>query len=250
VFKHMTFPETYISSNFSHVFSVSIRLVRLDPQPQNILPCFACLHPLLSWLCSPGMHQRSSTQWIIKIKCIRSTANAAACLRCPVSITYTTPSGCLALDCLQPTCTVTSTTTIPSSYSRIKTRTACPRSCAPCATETVTEQEDPIIVQPTTDPNTTVNPGGPIVTAAPSTTAPEQCAPYTVTTTATDPGCTFDTSDCIRPMCVIETTTTVPNCGTPITETEIAACATECPAGCGTFIYTTSVVPTSSAALD
>jgi hypothetical protein len=241
--------DVYKQHFLPHLF-VSIRIVRLNPRILDILPCFACLHPLLSWLCSPGMHQRSSTQWIIKIKCVRSTANAAAFSRCPVSITYTTPSGCLALNCLQPTCTVTSTTTIPTSYCRTKTRTACPRSCAPCSTEIVTEQEDPIIVQPTTDPNTTVNPGGPIVTATPSMTASEQCAPYTVTTTATNPGCTFDTSDCIRPMCVIETTTTVPNCGTPITETEIAACATECPAGCGTFIYTTSVAPTSSAALD
>jgi hypothetical protein len=179
-----------------------------------------------------------------------STANAAACSRCPVSITYTTPSGCPAIDCLQPTCTVTSTTTIPTSYCGTKIRTACPRSCTPCSIETVTEKEDPVIVQPTTDPNTTVNPGGPIVTAAPSTTAAEECAPYTITTTATDPECTFDTSECMRPMCVIGTTTTIPNCGTPITETELAACATECPAGCGTFTYTISVAPTSSAALD
>jgi hypothetical protein len=154
---------------------------------------------------------------------------------------------------MQPTCTVTTTTTIPTSYCSTKTRTACPRSCAPCSTETVTEQEDPTIVQPTTDPNTTANSGGPVIitsTDASSPTASEQCAPYTITTTADNPTCTFDTSDCVRPMCVIETTTTVPNCGTPITETELAACATECPAGCGTFTYTTSAAPTSSAALD
>ncbi|KAI4718550.1 hypothetical protein E4T48_05193 [Aureobasidium sp. EXF-10727] len=193
---------------------------------------------------------------------LTSTANAAACSLCPISITYTTPSGCLALNCLQPTCTVTTTTTIPTSYCSTKTRTACPRSCAPCSTETITEQEDPIVVQPTispsdstttTEPNTTVNPGGPIVispTEAPSSTAAGDCAPYTVTTTATNPACTFDTSDCIRPLCVIETTTTVPACGVPVTETELAVCPTACPAGCATFVYTTSAMPTSSAALD
>jgi hypothetical protein len=182
-----------------------------------------------------------------------STANAAACSRCPISITYTTPSGCLALNCLQPTCTVTTTTTIPTSYCSTKIRTACPRSCAPCSTETVTEQEDATVGQPTTDPNTSANPGGPIVilpTDAPTPTTSQDCAPYTVTTTADNPACTFDTSECVRPMCVIETTTTVPNCGTPVTETELAVCATECPAGCATFTYTTSAAPTSSAALD
>ena len=111
------------------------------------------------------------------------------------------------------------------------------------------------MVQPTTDPNTTANPGGPIVilptdaSTTSASSASQNCAPYTITTTADNPACTFDTSECIRPLCVIETTTTVPNCGTPVTETELATCATECPAGCATFTYTTSAAPTSSAAL-
>ncbi|KAG9556468.1 hypothetical protein KCU61_g2376, partial [Aureobasidium melanogenum] len=199
---------------------------------------------------------------IALVSLLTSTINAAACSRCPVSITYTTPSGCPALNCIQATCTVTTTTTIPTSYCSTKTRTACTRSCAACYTETVTEQEGPTTepttippVAPTTpaEPNTTINPGGPIIilpTDAPSPTAPEICAPYTITTTATNPACTFDTSTCIRPLCVFETTTTVPPCGLAVTETELAACATACPAGCATFTYTTTGGPASSTALD
>jgi len=194
---------------------------------------------------------------IALISLLTSTVNAAACPRCPVSITYTTPSGCPALNCVQATCTVTTTTTIPTSYCSTKTRTACPRSCAACFTETITEQEDPTTMQPTTitgaEPNTTINPGGPIITDPiypPSSTVAGDCAPYTITTTASNPACTFDTSTCIRPLCVFETTTTVPPCGTPVTETELATCATECPAGCATFTYTTTGVSASSTALN
>ncbi|THV90440.1 hypothetical protein D6C78_02866 [Aureobasidium pullulans] len=204
---------------------------------------------------------------------LSSTAHAAACTRCPISITYTTPAGCPAINCLEPTCTVTTTTSIPTSYCATKTRTACVRSCAPCYTETITVEDDPVMVQPTIapEPSTeqpiadpeptiiqpTINPGGPIIlpTSEPSpTNIPGQCAPYTVTTTATNPACTFDTSECIRPLCVFETTTTVPSCGEAVTQTEVAVCETECPAGCATFTYTATsgaeVVATPIATLD
>lgn len=150
------------------------------------------------------------------------------------------------------------TTTIPTSYCSTKTRTACLRSCAACYTETITEHEEPTTIPPVApitsyEPDTTINPGGPIITDPiypPSSTATEGCAPYTITTTAPNPACTFDTSTCIRPLCVFETTTTVPSCGVPVTETELATCATECPAGCATFTYTTTGGPASSTALD
>ncbi|KAG9953359.1 hypothetical protein KCU85_g1302, partial [Aureobasidium melanogenum] len=190
---------------------------------------------------------------------LASNVNAAACLRCPVSITYTTPSGCPALNCIEATCTVTTTTTISTSYCSTKTRTACVRSCAACYTETITEQEEPTF-EPTTippvtptapaEPNTTINPGGPIIILPTDAPSPTECAPYTITTTASNPACTFDTSTCIRPLCVFETTTTIPPCGLAVTETELAACATGCPAGCATFTYTTTGGPASSTALD
>ncbi|KAK6001078.1 hypothetical protein QM012_003161 [Aureobasidium pullulans] len=194
---------------------------------------------------------------IALVSLLFSTVNAAACPRCPVSITYTTPSGCPALNCIEATCTVTTTTTIPTSYCSTKTRTACLRSCAACYTETITEQEVPTTIPPvapstTDEPNSTINPGGPIITDPiypPSSTASDNCGPYTITTTAANSACTFDTSTCIRPLCVFETTTTVPPCGIAVTETELAACATECPAGCATFVYTTTGYPASSTIL-
>ncbi|KAI5273578.1 hypothetical protein E4T47_03203 [Aureobasidium subglaciale] len=197
---------------------------------------------------------------------LSSTACAAACSRCPISIAYTTPAGCPALNCIAPTCTVTSFTTYVESYCSTKTRTACPRSCSPCYTETVTMEDfptivpdpDPVPLPSPTDvsfPDTTANPDGPIDLPSPTSVPPVglpspisvSCAPYTVTTTAEDPSCTFDTSTCIRPLCVYETTTTVPSCGDAVTETELAACATECPAGCATFTYTTTAGAESTA---
>lgn len=77
--------------------------------------------------------------------------------------------------------------------------------------------------------------------------------PASVTTTITRPPpypCTFNTSTCIRILCVYLETTTV--CNDPCcrartrTVTEQQTCATACPGGCNTFVETvTSCAPPS-----